>query len=196
LLHEHTDSNDVFALGSSGGAPCTFLQAYKVKEGQLIRNVSTIGAMGADIPMALGAALATGKRTICLTGDGGFQLNAQELETISRLHLPIIFFVLNNGGYNSIRVMQDARYDGHHVGCDPASGLSFPYLEELAHTYGLMYLKLDAKNLKDFDRCFVATPIVIEVMIDPKWVQMPRVMASNVNGQLVTDNMEDMSPKL
>jgi len=196
LLHDFTDNDDVFALGSSGGAPCTFLQAYKVKEGQLIRNVSTIGAMGADIPMALGAALATGRRTICLTGDGGFQMNAQELETISRLHLPVIFFVLNNNGYNSIRVMQDVRYKGNRVGCDPASGLTFPYLEELAHTYGLMSLKLDANNLQDFDRCFVATPLVVEVMVDPEWVQLPRVMASKVNGQLRTDDMEDMTPKL
>ncbi len=65
----------------------------------------TIGSMGADIPMAMGAALATGRRTICVTGDGGFQMNAQELATIARLNLPITFFVFENGGDNSIRAM-------------------------------------------------------------------------------------------
>ena len=54
-----------------------------------------------------GACLASGrKRTICVDGDGGFQLNIQELETVARLKLPIKFFVINNQGYASIRAMQ------------------------------------------------------------------------------------------
>lgn len=191
LLHEHSNADDVFAIGSSGNAPCTFFQSYKVKAGQRISNVSTIGSMGADIPMALGAALATGKRTICVTGDGGFQMNAQELETIRRLHLPIIFFVMNNGGYNSIRVGQLARF-GRVMGANPATGLTFPQLENLAHVYGFMYMKLDGSNLADFAKCFVAQPLIVEVMVDPDWEQLPRVKA--FGNPPVIDAMENMSP--
>ncbi len=195
LLSDMAESDDVFALGSSGNAPTTFYQAFKVKHGQRISNVSTIGAMGADVPMALGAALSTGRRTICITGDGGFQMNAQELETIRRLHLPIIFFVMNNGGYNSIRVGQLARF-GRVTGANPASGFTMASIEKLADCYGFMYMKLDRHNLSDFQKCFTATPLIVEVMVDPEWQQLPRVMASGDPGNLVIDNMEDMSPKI
>jgi acetolactate synthase-1/2/3 large subunit len=195
LLSEHSKPNDVFAIGSSGNGPTVFYQSYKVKQGQRISNVSTIGAMGADVPMALGAALATGRRTICVTGDGGIQMNAQELETIRREHLPVIFFVMSNGGYNSIRVGQKMRF-GRVNGCGPASGLTFPSLENLAHTYGFMYMKLDGHNLADFHKCFTAQPLIVEVMVDPEWQQLPRVMSSGVVGNLKPDPMEDMTPKL
>lgn len=199
LLHEHSKNDDVFAIGSSGNAPCTFYQSYKVKEGQRISNVSTIGSMGADIPMALGAALATGRRTICVTGDGGFQMNTQELETIRRLYLPITFFVMNNGGYNSIRVGQLARF-GRVTGANVATGLTLPRLEDTAELYRFMYKKLDGKNLDEFGKCFTEGPTIVEVMVDPEWEQLPRVKATTPKDgnlkNLRTDNMEDMSPKI
>lgn len=195
LLHEQTKPDDVFAIGSSGNAPCTFFQSYKLKEGQRVSNVSTIGSMGADVPMALGAAIATGSRVICLTGDGGFQMNTQELETIRRLHLPVIFFVMNNNGYNSIRVAQKLRF-GRVTGADTQSGMTLPRLEEIAGAYGFMYKKIDGNNLNDFHKCFIATPLIVEVMVNPEWQQLPRVMASNVDGQLRTDDMQDMTPKI
>jgi len=196
LLNEYSEADDVFAIGASGNAPCTFYQSYKVKKGQRVSNVSTIGAMGADIPMALGAALATGRRTICVTGDGGFQLNAQELETIRRLNLPITFFVLNNGGYNSIRMMQDGRFEGRRVGCDYNSGMTLPELEEITHAYGLLYLSMRVKDLQFFYKCFEAFPMVVEVFVDPAWKQMPRCLTRIVDGELVTDPMQDMTPKI
>jgi acetolactate synthase-1/2/3 large subunit len=196
LLHQHSRPDDVFALGSSGNAPTVFFQSYKVKAGQRVSNVCTIGSMGADIPMALGASLANpGRRVICVTGDGGFQMNTQELEVIRRLHLPITFFVLNNNGYNSIRVAQKARF-GRVTGADPATGLTLPNLENIADGYRMMYLPLKGKDLPDFGRCFAAAPMVVEVFVDPDWQQLPRVMAGTVNGQLRTDNMEDMTPKI
>ena len=193
LFSEEGKPDDVFALGSSGTAPCAFYQAFKVKEGQRVSNVSTIGAMGADIPMALGAAVGSKKRTICFTGDGGFQLNAQELETIHRLHLPVTFYVLNNDGYSSIRNMQNVRYDGNHVGCDSQSGLTLPPLEELANAYSSMYRSM--KTLEEFPG-FADFPMVVEVFVDPEWQQFPRVMASNVDGELRTDDMNKMSPRI
>jgi acetolactate synthase-1/2/3 large subunit len=195
LLHDYSTPDDVFALGSSGNAPTVFFQSYKVKAGQRVSNVCTIGSMGADIPMALGAALATGRRTICVTGDGGFQMNAQELETIRRLRLPVIFFVLNNNGYNSIRVAQKARF-GRVTGADPSSGLTLPSIEAIAEAYRWAYMPLRGSDLPNFGRALGFAPMIVEVFVDPEWQQLPRVMASTVNGQLRTDNMERMSPYL
>jgi thiamine pyrophosphate-dependent acetolactate synthase large subunit-like protein len=63
--------------------------------------------MGFGLPASIGVCLAGGRqRTICVDGDGGFQFNIQELETVARMDLPIKFFVLNNGGYASIRASQ------------------------------------------------------------------------------------------
>ena len=194
LLHDYSEQNDVFAIGSSGNAPCVFLQAYRVKQGQRISNVSTIGSMGADIPMALGAALANpGRRVICVTGDGGFQMNTQELETIRRLHLPVTFFVLNNNGYNSIRVAQKARF-GRVTGADPKSGLTLPRLEDIAAGYHMAYMSLYGADLPNFHRCFDYAPLIVEVMVNPDWEQLPRVMASGT--PLRTDDMQDMMPKI
>lgn len=195
LLSEYSNAGDVFAIGSSGNPATTFLQTYKVKQGQRVSNVSSIGCMGADIPMALGAAVANlGKRVICVTGDGGFQMNTQELETIRRLHLPVTFFVLSNEGYASIRNNQDIRFNGHRVGCDPKSGLTLPALEDIAAGYRYPYLKLT--DLSNFARCFAFAPLIVEVMVDPNWAQYPRVMARKVDGVFYRDKMEDMTPKL
>jgi acetolactate synthase-1/2/3 large subunit len=152
--------------------------------------------MGADIPMALGSALASGRRTICVTGDGGFQLNTQELETIRRLNLPIIFFVLNNNGYASIRNNQKLRF-GRVMGADPKSGLTLPRLEELAGGYRIVYNQLWGKDLPHFARCFDFAPKIVEVMVDPEWVQYPRVMAHmQPDGSFINDDMSNMTPRI
>jgi acetolactate synthase-1/2/3 large subunit len=70
------------------------MQSFRVKKGQRIIFNPGLGAMGFGLPAAIGACIAGGKRTICINGDGGFQLNIQELETIKRLNLPIKFFIL------------------------------------------------------------------------------------------------------
>ena len=193
LLGEYSQPDDVFAIGSSGNAPTVFFQAYKVKQGQRVSNVCTIGAMGADIPMAMGASLATGRRTICVTGDGGFAMNAQELETIRRLRLPIIFFVMNNNGYNSIRVGQLARF-GRVTGANPQSGLTLPSIEAIAEAYRFVYMPLRGRDLPNFCKCLDFAPMIVEVFVDPDWQQLQRVMASG--NPIRTDDMENMYPYL
>ena len=197
LLSNAGKPDDVFAVGSSGNAATIFMQTFKVKKGQRVHNVSGIGAMGADIPMALGSALASGKRTICVTGDGGFQLNVQELEVIRRLHLPITFFVINNGGYASIRANQDLRY-GRRVGSDMASGSTFPKLEEIAAAYGLQYkaLHADDTGTELQPKYMAGWPQIVEVFVDPDWIQYPRCMASVKDGVFIRDDMSDMTPKI
>jgi acetolactate synthase-1/2/3 large subunit len=92
-----------------------------------------LGAMGYGIPAAIGACLASGKPVLCIDGDGSFQLNIQELDTVARLKLPIKFYYLNNGGYRSIRMTQDKFFEGRHVG----SEFTFPDIKELARVYNV-----------------------------------------------------------
>ena len=72
-------------------------QSFKLKKGQKIITSGGHGAMGFSLPAAIGAAIATGKPTYSINGDGGFQMNIQEMQLIAREKLPvkiILFFIL------------------------------------------------------------------------------------------------------
>ena len=195
LLSDYAQADDIIVSGA-GKAGEILCQAFKVKQGQRFITLSTNGAMGNDIPLSIGAAIASGRRVLCVTGDGGFQLNTQELEVVRRLKLNIQFFVHSNRGYGSIRQMQLARF-GNVVGADPESGFTMPTLAEIADCYGLRYQRIetltcpnDADYIPEFDGQ------IIELMIDPDYVHYPRVATALVDGKWVQDSMEDMTPRL
>jgi len=81
-------------------------QAGKLKKGQRLISNSGSASMGYDLPAAIGVSVAKGGRTVCIAGDGSLQMNVQELQTLVGYRLPIKLFVLNNGGYLSIRQTQ------------------------------------------------------------------------------------------
>ena len=143
-LSDLCTKDDVISPGMSGNGVCHLFQAWKTKFGQRFTFAGALGAMGSE-PMAIGACIATGKRTICLTGDGGFQMNVQELEVVRRLKLPIKFFVLNNGGYGSIVNTQNKYFEGHYVGCKEPD-LTLPSLKKIADVYDLKYYLLEDEN--------------------------------------------------
>ena len=191
--------DDLFALGASGQAPCTFLQAYKVKGSQEVRGLSTFGAMGADIPNAIGASIASGKRTICITGDGGFMLNMQELEVVARENLPIKYFVYANKGYNTIKQSQLKRF-GRVTSADPESGFTIPNLSSVAACFGIGYEHIrDNEKLLSLRRpsYYTPDPMIYELNVNPAFVQYPRVDSTmDADGVFHPDPLEDMTPKL
>jgi len=192
LSHE-CQNDDILAVGSSGQAAEIFMQTFKVKAGQRVMNCSTLGAMGADIPMAIGAAVAhPNRRVLCVTGDGGFALNMQELEVVRRLRLNIKFFVIANNGYGSIRSMQNNRFAGRHVGCDPKSGMTLPLLWDVARAFRIHYNVFDT-YVSIGDQFMKPGPAIYQVPVDPNFVQYPRVMS---NAQLQPEAMENMTPYL
>lgn len=89
-------------------------------------------------PAAIGAACATGKRVICITGDGCLQMNIQELATVVKNKLNIKIFVLNNDGYLLIRHTQ-RKYFKKLGGESPATGLGFPNLKKIAQAYNIAW---------------------------------------------------------
>jgi acetolactate synthase-1/2/3 large subunit len=140
-LSDLCTKDDIISPGMSGNGVCHLFQAWKVRFGQRFTFAGALGAMGSE-PMAIGACIATGKRTICLTGDGGFQMNVQELEVVRRLKLPIKFFVINNGGYGSIVNTQNKYFEGRYVGCKEPD-LTLPSLKKIADVYDLKYYLLE-----------------------------------------------------
>ena len=200
-LSAEVDPGEVIVPGSSGPCANIMMQAWQVKEGQSFIFSPALGAMGFGLPMSIGACLASGRRrTICVNGDGGFQLNIQELETVHRLNLPIKFFVLNNNGYGSIMSMQRNYFDGHYVGSEPGSGLTFPDIVKVGRAYGFgTYRIKNHANLqaKIREAINIPGPVIIEVMVDPSQVQQPRVTSVlQSDGTLKSKPMEDLWPFL
>jgi acetolactate synthase-1/2/3 large subunit len=192
--------DDVLVPCSSGLAIEIFLLTLRLRTGQRASNTTALGAMGYGPPTAIGACIAAGgRRTICVDGDGGLQLNAQELETIRRLGLPIKLLVLSNDGYASIRASQQ-RWFGRLVGADASSGVTFPPLKGLAEAYGLPYVRIDGWAPLDAQLRAVfemSGPVVCEV---PSPSAEPRepVQVSEVlpDGAMRSRAIEDLAPLL
>jgi len=92
-------------------------------------HTAGLGAMGYGIPASIGVCLGSGgKKTICVDGDGGLQLNIQELATIAHLQLPIKLFVLNNQGYASIRASQTNYFGAPTSDAVPKLACRFPII--------------------------------------------------------------------
>lgn len=79
---------------------------------------TTSAAIGPGLPLAIGAAVATGEKTVVIQGDGGFMLHIGELATAAQYRLPIIVCVFNDGGYGVLRMIQRMRFDGRTTGVD------------------------------------------------------------------------------
>lgn len=201
VLSEEMTENDVFVPGSSASCSEITMQTFKVKRGQRILNSPSLGAMGFGLPASIGACLASGKkRTICINGDGGFQLNIQELETVSRLKLPIKFFILSNQGYSSIKTMQKNYFNSHYVGCDPTSGLTFPNIINIASAYGINGIRIsNHKRLREKVKEVMEKegPIICEVKVDPWQITAPKLKSEvRPDGSIISKPMEDLWPFL
>jgi acetolactate synthase-1/2/3 large subunit len=201
VLSDQLEGGDVLVPGSSGPCSDIFMQAFRVRAGQRICNAPGLGAMGTGLPGAIGVCLASGRKpTVCINGDGGFQLNIQELETIGRLKLPIKFFVLDNGGYGSIQTMQRGHFEGRLVGSSPSSGLTLPDVGRIAAAYGLQVDRIvEQTDLRNAVRAVLrrSGPVVCIVKTSPEERTMPRVQSAlQKDGSLISKPMEDMWPYL
>jgi acetolactate synthase I/II/III large subunit len=201
VLADELDSNDLIIPGSSGVGIDTFWLSFAVKKGQRLFSTGGLGAMGFGLPASIGGCLASGrKRTISVDGDGGFQLNIQELETVVRLGLPIKFFVINNDGYASIRASQNNHFKGNLVGSDPSSGLTLPDLMKIGIAYGIATVRItDNAGLKSGIREVLdrAGPVLCEVVVAPDQPIGPRVSSAvRPDGSIVSRPLEDLFPFL
>jgi len=157
--------------------------------------------MGNGLPGSIGVCIAGGRRrTVCVDGDGGFQFNIQELETVARLKLPIKFFVLNNDGYASIRASQANFFGAPQLGCDSRTGITVPDLCKVAAAFGLTATRIESQcNLREEVRKVLEMPgpVVCDVIVIPDEVRGPRLSSmQRPDGSLVSKPLEDLWPFL
>ncbi len=190
--------NDAVVCGNATACIVPY-QAGKLKLGQRLISNSGSASMGYDLPAAIGVALAKNSRVICLAGDGSIQMNIQELETIVHNNLPVKIFVLNNGGYLSIRQTQTGFFQGRLIGTGTTSGVSFPDMVKIGNAYGIRSFpitKIDDLNLiqQELDK---PGPALFDVFLDVAQEFEPRLRSRILpDGKIQTPNLEDMYPFL
>ena len=150
--------------------------ALKGTDGRIIIGGS-YGAMGVGLPYAIGASISRENGiTYCITGDGGLQMNIQELETVKREGLPIKIMVVNNMELGKISEIQHGSYNDRYYITTPESGYSVPDFVKIANAYGIKaahlenYEKLDDyKNwLTDEEPCLLNIRLTSGTLLIPK----------------------------
>ena len=197
-LFDLLGSDDAVVCGDATACIVPY-QSARLKTGQRLISNSGAASMGYDLPAAIGVAVARNKRTICLAGDGSLQMNIQELQTVVGNKLPIKLFVLNNGGYLSIRQTQMGFFNGRRIGESPSSGLTFPDMTKLGTAYGIPSFTIQTSADLDIIRKELATPgpTLFNVYLDPSQEFEPRLRSRVLaDGSITTPNLEDMYPFL
>ena len=153
-------------------------QSLKLKKWDRLLNCGWLGSMGFSLPSALWASFAPDvKRVISINGDGGFQMNMQELETISSRNLSIGIIVMNNKSLGMVREFQDTYFEGRNIGT--VIGYSCPDLSLVAMTYRMPYFRIEKAS--DLDEVFskikpIPWPYILEVMISSKAIVEPKML--------------------
>ena len=200
-LCKHSKKNDIFVSDAGGTYYATCQAIQLTKPGQRYIPSGAMATMGYSLPAAIGISVATNKgRVIALTGDGSFQQNLQELQTLIEYDLPVKLFVLNNDGYESIRVSQKNYFDNRLIGESNQSGLSFPDTLKIAKAYGIKavrirnYQELENKldGILNFDKA-----VIVDVIIPRDQPIIPTVSSVvNPDGTMSSRPLEDMAPFL
>ena len=177
-------------------------QYAEVTEGKQMIMSGGLGTMGYGLPGGIGAKIGNPDRpVIVISGDGGVQMNIQELQTIIHHHMGIKIFLINNGGYHSIRQTQKTHFHEPLVGIGVDShDLSFPSMEKLAWAYGYPYVA--AHHNSELGAAVEKTlategPVICEIFVDMKQGFEPKASAKMLpDGTMVSVPLEDLAPFL
>ncbi len=192
--------NESVICGNGSACVITF-QGMHIKEGTRLFTNSGCAAMGYGFPAAVGCAVAKdGERVICIDGDGSFQMNIQEMQTVIYNKMNLKTFILNNNGYHSIRQTQTNLFQPPLVGVCDGNGLSFPDLEKLSWAYGMRYVKIDDSSdieVKVQEVLEGNDPVLCEVVLSDKQTFSPKLSSKVLpDGKIVSPPIEDMFPFL
>ena len=158
-------------------------------------------SMGFGLPGAIGAYFADPTKTIvCIAGDGGLQMNIQELQTIVQYKIPMKIFVLNNSGYAAITSMQDNLFKGEHAAATAETGVSSPIFTNIAKAYGIptSYIIEDENLFTGIRTCLSTNQAMLcEIKLDISQPQIPKVQSyTDEQGKIRSSALDHMFPYL
>jgi len=201
LLSGQLKKNDVVVTDMGTSFTCTMQSMRNTGKNRLFTSSGT-SSMGFGLPGAIGAFYADkSSRVICIAGDGGFQMNIQELQTVVHNSIPLKIFILNSEGYLAISIMQKNLFKENYFGSTPSSGISPPGFARIAEAYGITAVKIESlsdltsgrmdeiMNSKESFLC--------EVMIPNDQLMIPRVQSQiDENGKMMSGSIDSMFPYL
>ena len=135
------------------------------------------GTMGCGLPFAIGSCIAEDKKPVyCIAGDGGFQMNIQELETVHREQLPIKMFILNNRVLGKISETQYFNHEGRFANTAVSGGYTVPKFQKIAEAYGVRAMTLNSYDeldkysewITDQEACLFDIPLPENSFLTPK----------------------------
>lgn len=196
LLH----ASDTIVIDGGGTIVQIAFQTLKLQKGQRLLIDAGLCAMGSGLPHAIGAAVARDGNVICLCGDGSFQFNVHELQTIAYHQLPVKLFIFNNDGYLSIRHTQGAFLGGRYIGSEAKGGISMPSVEDVACAYKIPSYRID--HINDLSATVKTAlqqpgPVICEILVPSNQDIRPKIGFDEIGkGYFMPRPMEDMHPYL
>jgi acetolactate synthase-1/2/3 large subunit len=201
VLSKKLTDNNIIVTDMGTSYTCT-MQSLQMNGKNRLFTSSACCSMGFGLPGAIGAYFADPTKDIILiVGDGGFQMNIQELQTINYYKIPLKIFLLNNNGYLAISLMQDNLFKGKHIGSTPESGVSNPNFNKIAEAYGFeKYTVSNNTELEEKIDFILNTETgftLCEIMMVENQLLIPRVQSSkDKNGKIISNSLENMFPYL
>lgn len=200
-LCKYLDGDDIIVTDMGTSLTCT-MQTFKIKGCQRLFTNIGFAPMGYGLPGAIGAWFGSGgKRVIGIFGDGGFQMNIQELQTVFYYGIPLKMFILNNESYLTIKHTQEMFFDGYYSGSEPLSGYSAPEFSRIAKAYNVISYKLDdSRQLRTMIKLMLSDehakePVLCEVMMPIDQPLIPFSLLDKSHGYLGSP-LERMYPFL
>lgn len=156
-------------------------QAFPVKDNQTVLFSGGHGAMGYSLPAAIGAHLGTGKQVVSINGDGGIQMNLQELQTVAQNRFPVKIVVFHNHALGMIRHFQEMYFEENYTQTVENQGFSAPNFQKLATAFDIPYHRYSG-NTKLLSELFHSDgPVFIEVEIHEPTYVLPKLAMGKPN---------------
>lgn len=187
-------SPDAISLTDAGANHCYIYQMFYRNSNQYLLTSSGHYAMGYSVPAAVGCALsAPGRQVVSFNGDGGVQMNIQELQTIKEYKLDIKVVVFNNFGLCMIKQFQDSYMGGRYEATGFGKGPGAPNFSKIADAYDMDYACV--KSLDDITSSLMSPGArLIEIILDPGTLIEPKLeMGRPINDQFPYMNDQDFN---
>ena len=174
-------------IPDEGGNLVWTMQSIKIRSNQKLYSNFGNSSMGYAVPSAIGSCIANNGPVICIDGDGGIQMNIQELQTIKHYNLPVKIFILNNSCYGIIKQFQDSYFNKRYIATE-SKDYSAPDFVRVASAYGINAYKATKENYEEIINLALGSdgPTLVDVIIDRGQKLTPKLEYGNP--------LEDMSP--
>lgn len=196
VLGENLKDNTIVTT-DAGMAELIFPSGIGFRNGQRCIHPASQGAMGAALPLSIGAQIQSGHEVVSVNGDGSIMMNLQELQSISHLKLPVKVFVINNNCYAVINKRQKDLFRRRTIGTNQDDGVSCPDFEKVADAFNIPYMRIEStENLQENVRQVLnfQGPVLCEVMGLEGQEYIKNDLGRNSKRRFVRRGLEDQAP--